>query len=657
MPNSEEELSNVIKLYKNRLNQYHNPTRAYEETVKELLGHRGYSVKEILTLFGKNPHKFPQFDPSLNRHVNEWAKELYRVPLHTFLERRNSSVNKLQEILTIYYLRHLQELEWEQQDDYISYDRVFLDAENYDYNNLAVLTTNHFLNYENINLKDYQKEIEDILYNIEKHYGEQNLSPRALVEELKEYAHSQGYLRTFIESPDRLKQMPNFYDESSGPKWGERDQGGAVRFAPTPNGPLHIGHGRGISLLGDYADKYNMEFYLRFDDTNQDEPSKSSDLPDAFNIEDVYTHIIEDVTWILGKPPDEIIYASDEENLLRYEESARELIKNEYAFVLFEIVKGEEYKYGKSPEENLQMFEEMLIAGSNPPWNKASVILGVGTGYNNSKKLYMRKPPHEETEFHHVERVKEMVKKYIKNKVYSGSISNNELAALNNTGDGSKIMGNQKVQNIRVIERGDEQWVWPNLSLQSVVDDAYYGVTHALRGTDYDLDVAIEKKDVGVQHTIYFQGILRMLLGAPPIYTASNWGNVSWDGWIWNYDKSGKSPIFLNEKTSNMSTSIIKLGIMDERYEKGFLTPGLPTIYNLRRIPDNRGSSFKFYWTRFDLPNSVNPTFIRGNFHTLNEQLKISFPRERELDSKNKEIIEQIETLQQENKYLAEERR
>tara|TARA_R110002020_G_scaffold475894_1_gene713877 strand:+ start:52245 stop:54218 length:1974 start_codon:yes stop_codon:yes gene_type:complete len=657
MPNSEEELSNVIKLYKNRLNQYHNPTRAYEETVKELLGHRGYSVKEILTLFGKNPHKFPQFDPSLNRHVNEWAKELYRVPLHTFLERRNSSVNKLQEILTIYYLRHLQELEWEQQDDYISYDRVFLDAENYDYNNLAVLTTNHFLNYENINLKDYQKEIEDILYNIEKHYSEQNLSPRALVEELKEYAHSQGYLRTFIESPDRLKQMPNFYDESSGPKWGERDQGGAVRFAPTPNGPLHIGHGRGISLLGDYADKYNMEFYLRFDDTNQDEPSKSSDLPDAFNIEDVYTHIIEDVTWILGKPPDEIIYASDEENLLRYEESARELIKNEYAFVLFEIVKGEEYKYGKSPEENLQMFEEMLIAGSNPPWNKASVILGVGTGYNNSKKLYMRKPPHEETEFHHVERVKEMVKKYIKNKVYSGSISNNELAALNNTGDGSKIMGNQKVQNIRVIERGDEQWVWPNLSLQSVVDDAYYGVTHALRGTDYDLDVAIEKKDVGVQHTIYFQGILRMLLGAPPIYTASNWGNVSWDGWIWNYDKSGKSPIFLNEKTSNMSTSIIKLGIMDERYEKGFLTPGLPTIYNLRRIPDNRGSSFKFYWTRFDLPNSVNPTFIRGNFHTLNEQLKISFPRERELDSKNKEIIEQIETLQQENKYLAEERR
>ena len=106
--------------------------------------------------------------------------------------------------------------------------------------------------------------------------------------------------------------------------------------------------------------------------------------------------------------------------------------------------------------------------------------------------------------------------------------------------------------------------------------------------------VATDKKDVGVQHTIYFQGVLRMLLGAPPIYTASNWGNVSWDGWIWNYDKSGKSPIFLNKKTSNMSTSIIKLGIMDGKYESGFLTKGLPTLYNLRKDPNNRGYLLNF---------------------------------------------------------------
>jgi len=266
----------------------------------------------------------------------------------------------------------------------------------------------------------------------------------------------------------------------------------------------------------------------------------------------------------------------------------------------------------------------------------------------------MRNPPHEETEEHHMARVRKQVKEYIENKIYGESISNNELAALNNTSDGSKIMGTQTVQNMRVAARGEEQWIWPNLSLQSVVDDEYYDITHALRGTDYDLEVAIEEKNVNIQHTIYFQGVLRMLLGAPPIYTASNWGNVAWDGWIWDYDKSKKPPVFLNEKTHNMSTSIIKLGIMDGKYERGFLTNGLPTIYNLRRVPSNRGSSFKFYWTRFNLPNDNNPIFKREDFAKLNEQLIRAYPIEEGLAQKNKELIETIENLQQEEKYLAE---
>jgi len=103
-----------------------------------------------------------------------------------------------------------------------------------------------------------------------------------------------------------------------------------------------------------------------------------------------------------------------------------------------------------------------------------------------------------------------------------------------------------------------------------------------------------------------------------------------------------------------MSTSIIKLGIMDGKYERGFLTNGLPTIYNLRRVPSNRGSSFKFYWTRFNLPNDNNPIFKREDFAKLNEQLIRAYPIEEGLAQKNKELIETIENLQQEEKYLAE---
>ena len=655
-----EDSEEILNYFKRRVHQYDGDAGiAYEHTVRNMITNQGYEVRDIKKLFGQNAKDLIKlgFNPASISLADEYVRELQKVPLGVFLERRNSSLNKLEEILTIYYLRHLQAVEWEDEGNYISYDRIknVFDAEDYRYDNLAVLTMMHFLNYEDIDLSEYilprGKEIDERLSRIIQSYSELGASQR--IRKLQEYAKEKGYLETFIESPDRLREMPQHYDVSAGPLWGSKEQAGAVRFAPTPNGPLHIGHGRGISLLADYANRYGMEFLLRFDDTNQDKVKKSSNLPKEFKIDDVYEHIIDDVEWIIGRRPDGIIYSSDEENLLRYEEAAQKLIENGYAFVLFDT--GNEknpYEYGESVEENLDMFDELLDAGENPPWDDASVILGVHTGHKNSGKLYMRNSPRE-TEEEHIDRVRREVNNYIKENVYTGTIKNSTLKSLNNTKSGSRIMGNQKIQNIRVEARGEEQWAWPKLSLQSVVDDAHYNVTHALRGTEYDLRVAQAEKDIGVQHTIYFQGVLRMLLGAPPVYTASNWGNVSWDGWIWNYDKETEKD--LKEKTGSMSTTIIKLGIMDGKYEGGFLNADLPTIYSLRANPDNRGSSFKFYWTRFDLPNDINPTFRRGDYRTLNEELRQAFPNEERLKEKNEEIISKIENLQEEEKYLAED--
>lgn len=643
----------------NRANAY----RAFEDTVKELISQEGWDVSQVLGMFGRNFKSFKGYNAKFNADVKRWIQELHKPPLREVLEQGNSSINKLEEILTIYYLRHLQQEEWEEDDNYISYDRIksVFDAEDYNFYYLPNLTISHFLNYENIDLREYSKEIDTTLYNVIEGWDKLNLGDSQKIEKLKSYAQEKGYLKTFIESPDRLREMPQFYDESSGSAWGAKDQAGAVRFAPTPNGPLHIGHGRGISLLADYADKYDMDFYLRFDDTNQKE--KSSNLPPEYKIDNVYEHIIDDVSWIIGRLPDKIIYASDEENLIRYEDAARELIKNEYAFVLFVTPQGENpYKYGKNVDENLDMFEEMLIAGPNPDkFSRASVILGVGAGPNNTRKLYGRNSPRK-TEFEHIERVKREVKNYIVNKVNTGQIVNMEddepykiLRGLNNARDGSKFMGNQNKENIRVVQRGDEQWVWPNLSLQSVVDDWYYEVTHALRGTDYDLEVARENKDNDILQTIYFQGILRMLLGAPAVYTASNWGNVSWDGHIWDYNTKKTPPVFLNRKTTSMSTSKIKGGIEDGKYDNGFKTEGLPTIWNIRKHSRNRGSSFKFYWTRFDLPNANSPTFKRNEYYALNEELKQAFPDVEGLTEKNEEVTAKIERLQEGRKYLSED--
>ena len=75
-----------------------------------------------------------------------------------------------------------------------------------------------------------------------------------------------------------------------------------VRFAPNPNAPLTVGHMRGVLINNYYADKYDGEFVLRFDDT-------STDIKPP--LLEAYKMIPEDIEWLTGKKPDEIIKASD----------------------------------------------------------------------------------------------------------------------------------------------------------------------------------------------------------------------------------------------------------------------------------------------------------------------------------------------------------
>ncbi|MFC1532954.1 glutamine--tRNA ligase/YqeY domain fusion protein [Thermodesulfobacteriota bacterium] len=138
-------------------------------------------------------------------------------------------------------------------------------------------------------------------------------------------------------------------------------QGGRIqtRFPPEPNGYLHIGHAKAISLNFDLAREYGGLCNLRFDDTN---PIKEE--------EEYIESIKEDIKWLGFDWDDRLYYASDYFNQLY--EYAIKLIKSGKAYVddlsadeirryrgtLTEPGKDSPFR-SRSIEENLDLFERM----------------------------------------------------------------------------------------------------------------------------------------------------------------------------------------------------------------------------------------------------------------------------------------------------------
>ena len=142
---------------------------------------------------------------------------------------------------------------------------------------------------------------------------------------------------------------------------GKHDGRVQTRFPPEPNGYLHIGHAKAITVNFGIAQRYNGKCNLRFDDTNP--TTESTEYVDS---------IKRDITW-LGARWDNEFYASDYFDKLY--EFAVDLIKKGLAYVddstADEIADqkgtpnapGTESPYrNRSVAENLELFEE--------PWYK-----------------------------------------------------------------------------------------------------------------------------------------------------------------------------------------------------------------------------------------------------------------------------------------------
>ena len=98
-------------------------------------------------------------------------------------------------------------------------------------------------------------------------------------------------------------------------------EGFVVRFAPNPDGALHMGNARPAVICSEYAKKYNGKLILRYDDTDP-----KIKIPEK----KYYKWIKEDLKW-LGIKYDKVIIASKRINI--YYKYAEELLKMNKAYV------------------------------------------------------------------------------------------------------------------------------------------------------------------------------------------------------------------------------------------------------------------------------------------------------------------------------------
>ncbi|MBD5558834.1 MAG: glutamine--tRNA ligase/YqeY domain fusion protein [Clostridia bacterium] len=155
------------------------------------------------------------------------------------------------------------------------------------------------------------------------------------------------------------KTSRNFIEEIiDGDLESGRTQRVVTRFPPEPNGYLHLGHAKAISVDFGLAEKYGGSCNLRFDDTNP--VKEDTEYIDA---------IKRDIEW-LGYRWERECYGSDYFQYMY--ERAVDLIRNGLAYVddltpeqmreyrgtLTEPGRESPYR-SRTPEENLELFERM----------------------------------------------------------------------------------------------------------------------------------------------------------------------------------------------------------------------------------------------------------------------------------------------------------
>ena len=207
------------------------------------------------------------------------------------------------------------------------------------------------------------------------------------------------------------------------------DKNVILRFAPNPNGPLSIGHSRGVVINSEFAKKYSGKVILRFDDT---------DTKVKPPLESAYSMIEEEFEWISGLKPDLVIRASSRMEI--YLEAAEGMISRGICYVC--RCTASEFKELRDSKEAC-ICRERDVGQNILDW-KMMIEGGIDEGGA-------------------VVRVK---------------------TDLNLPNPALRDWPALRIQHTAHPIVGNRYKVWPLLDFQSAVEDHLQGVTHIVRGKD-----------------------------------------------------------------------------------------------------------------------------------------------------------------------------
>lgn len=188
---------------------------------------------------------------------------------------------------------------------------------------------------------ELKKEVPKVLENINNIIKEEivGLGKEDIVRKIKELAPEllEEKKEEVVEGP--LKPLPN----------AEKGKV-VVRIAPSPSGPLHIGHAYGSSLNCEYAKMYKGKFIVRIEDTNPENIYAPA-----------YELIENDANWLTDNRVDQVIVQSS--RLGTYYDHAEKLVQLGKAYVC--ECSGDEFRELKNkgkacPCRNLEVKEQQI---------------------------------------------------------------------------------------------------------------------------------------------------------------------------------------------------------------------------------------------------------------------------------------------------------